>query len=69
MREIIYNGNCLPENCVPGCKITHCHEKAVQDCDQCGTPICNGHASMAVTDGHVCQWCRIREWAKANNLE
>ncbi len=65
MNYLMYKGVRLAENCVPGCKITLCHEKATQECEECKTPICNGHRSMAI-DGHVCQWCRLLEWKEAN---
>lgn len=61
---LVYNGKRTIEYCVPGCKVTHCHEKATRDCERCGTPTCNGHVSTAVS-GHVCQGCRLEEWATA----
>lgn len=68
MKQIIYNGKILPENCVPGCKVTLCDEKATIDCERCGTPICNGHLSAAVGE-YACQWCRLIEWARLNGLK
>lgn len=56
-----YNGEILPDNCVPNCKISLCEEKATAPCERCEDPICNGHVSLAV-EGHVCQTCRFVEW-------
>ncbi len=58
---LVYSGQRLPENCVPGCKVALCDQKATQDCERCGSPTCNGHVSSAVK-GHVCHWCRLVEW-------
>lgn len=61
---LVYNGKRALESCVPGCKITLCHEKAVHECKRCGTPICNGHTSNGIVRGAVCHWCRLDEWTE-----
>ncbi len=66
--HLMYNRQFLPANQVPECETSLCEEKATQDCVLCLTPICNGHASMAVKE-HICHACRLATWIYVNRAK